>query len=197
MVEISEQEDIPWRIAGELFRTYILVEQGDKVLLIDKHAAHERMNFDKMRARDYLPMSQHLLAPVVFTPAPEEAAILLDHLAELDRVGFEMEDFGGGSLAVRRVPDYLDLADVEASLTEIAGRLALTGTTGETERMDEIYHTMACKAAIKGGWKNAPQELEKVVGAVMGGEVKYCPHGRPVCIELSRAELEKQFKRRT
>ena len=197
VVEISEQEDIPWRIAGELFRTYILVEQGDKVLLIDKHAAHERMNFDKMRARDYLPMSQHLLAPVVFTPAPEEAAILLDHLAELDRVGFEVEDFGGGSLAVRSVPDYLELGDVEAALTEIAGKLALAGSTGIRERRDEILHTMACKAAIKGGWQSAPEELDRVAQAVLSGQVKYCPHGRPVAVELTRGELEKQFKRRT
>ena len=149
-----------------------------------------------MRSVDYTPMSQTLIAPVVYTPAPEEAAILLDHLAELDRVGFEVEDFGGGSLAVRRVPDYVDMGEVEAALGEIAGKLALTGTTGETERMDEIYHTMACKAAIKGGWKNAPEELERVAKAVISGEVKYCPHGRPVCIELPRTELEKQFKRR-
>ena len=196
LIEETAQET-PWRVAGELFHTYIIVEQGDKALLIDKHAAHERMNFDRMRAEDYTPMSQMLLTPVVFTPTPEEHALLLENGAELDRVGFGIEDFGGGSLVVRRVPDYVDVADVEASLTEIAGRLALTGSTGVRERRDEILHTVACKAAIKGGWKNAPEELERVARAVMSGEVKYCPHGRPVAIELSRTELEKQFKRRT
>ena len=190
-------QETPWRVAGELFHTYIIVEQGDKALLIDKHAAHERMNFDRMRAEDYTPMSQMLLTPVVFTPTPEEHTLLLENGAELDRIGFGIEDFGGGSLVVRRVPDYVDVADVEASLTEIAGRLALTGSTGVRERRDEILHTVACKAAIKGGWKNAPEELERVARAVMSGEVKYCPHGRPVAIELSRTELEKQFKRRT
>ena len=189
--------ETPWRVAGELFHTYIIVEQGDKALLIDKHAAHERMNFDRMRAEDYTPMSQMLLTPVVFTPTPEEHALLLENGVELDRVGFGIEDFGGGSLVVRRVPDYVDVADVEASLTEIAGRLTLTGSTGVRERRDEILHTVACKAAIKGGWKNAPEELERVARAVMSGEVKYCPHGRPAAIELSRTELEKQFKRRT
>jgi DNA mismatch repair protein MutL len=187
----------PWFVAGELFHTYILVEQGDKVLLIDKHAAHERMNFDRMRSADYEPMSQTLLAPVIFTPTPEEAAVLLDHLEELDKAGFEVEDFGGGSLAVRRVPAEVDMADVESTLTEIAGKLSLTGSTGAEERRDAILHTVACKAAIKGGWKSAPEELERVAQAVMNGEVKYCPHGRPVAIELTRAELEKQFKRRT
>lgn len=142
-------------------------------------------------------MSQLLLAPVVFTPAPEEQVLLLENLKELDRIGFEVEDFGGGSLAVRSIPDYLELGDVESALTEIAGKLALTGTTGAKERRDEILHTMACKAAIKGGWKNAPEELERVTRAVMSGQVKYCPHGRPVAVELTRAELEKQFKRRT
>ena len=191
----EEKEEAPWRIAGELFHTYIIVEQGDKALLIDKHAAHERMNFDKMRAQDYLPMSQTLLAPVVFTPAPEEAAVLLEHGEELDRLGFDISDFGGGSLAVRSVPDYVSLGDVEATLTEIAGKLALTGSTGYQERRDDILHTMACKAAIKGGWKSGPQELERVAKAVMAGEVKYCPHGRPVAIELTQKQLEKQFKR--
>ncbi len=190
------EEEVPFRIVGELFRTYIIVEQGDKALLIDKHAAHERVNFDRMRQADYVPMSQLLLTPVVFTPTPEEHATLLEYAAELDRVGFEVEDFGGGALVVRRCPDYLDAGEVPAALTETAGKLALTGSTGETERLDEIYHTMACKAAIKGGWKSAPEELEAVVRAVVSGQVKYCPHGRPVAVELTKNQLEKQFKRR-
>jgi len=194
--EPPAEEEIPFRIAGELFHTYIMVEQGDKVLLIDKHAAHERVNFDRMRQADYVPMSQFLLTPVVFTPTPEEHAILLEYATELDRVGFEVEDFGGGALVVRRCPDYLDAGEVPAALTETAGKLSLTGSTGEKDRQDEIYHTMACKAAIKGGWKSAPSELEAVVRAVLSGQVKYCPHGRPVAVELTKAELEKQFKRR-
>jgi DNA mismatch repair protein MutL len=192
----KEEEEEPWRMVGELFRTYIVVEQGDKVLLIDKHAAHERMNFDRLMAQDYAPMSQHLLAPVVFTPAPEERQLLLDNAAELDRVGFGVEDFGGGSLAVRRVPDFVDAADAQAVLTEIAGNLALTGSTGAQERRQEVLSSVACKAAIKGGWKNDPLELDRVARAVVSGQVKYCPHGRPVSVELTKTQLEKQFKRR-
>ena len=112
-------------------------------------------------------------------------------------MGSHAEDVGGGSLAVRSVPDYLEVGDIEAALTEIAGKLALSGVTGTGERRDEILHTMACKAAIKGGWTSAPEELERVARAVLSGQVKYCPHGRPVAVELTRAELEKQFKRRT
>ena len=192
----AEEEEIPWRVAGELFHTYIVVEQGDKAILIDKHAAHERMNFDRMRAEDYLPMSQTLLTPEVVTPAPEETQVLLDNLEELDKLGFDISDFGGGSLAVRAVPDYVEVGDISATLSEIAEKLASTGSTGYQERRDSLLHTMACKAAIKGGWRSAREELETVAKAVMEGRVKYCPHGRPVAIELTRAQLEKEFKRR-
>ena len=192
-----EEETIPCRIVGELFRTYIVVEQGDKALLIDKHAAHERMNFDRMKGEDYAPMSQTLLTPVVFTPTPQEAAVLLEHTGQLEELGFDLSDFGGGALAVRSVPDYVEVGEIEATLTEIAGKLSLTGSTGYADRRDAILHTMACKAAIKGGWKNATEELEAVTRAVMSGQVKYCPHGRPVAVELTQGELEKQFKRRT
>ena len=149
-------------MAGEVLNTYIIVEQGDKVLFIDKHAAHERLNFDRMKAEGYQPMVQALLEPVVFTPPAEEGAALLAQLPLLGRFGFEAEDFGGGALIVRAAP-----SDVAA---------------GE-------------QAAIKGGQRNSPAELLKVAQAVMSGAVKYCPHGRPVAIELTRQQLEKRFGR--
>jgi len=189
------QEEAPWHIAGELFHTYIVVEQADRVLLIDKHAAHERMNFDRMRSQAYQPMSQQLLSPAVFTPAPEERQALLDHLEQLRELGFEVEDFGGGSVAVRCAPDYVDPGEVGAVLTELAGRLLASGRADDAERRDALLRTMACKAAIKGGWKNAPEELERVARAVMSDRVRFCPHGRPVAVELTRKQLEKQFKR--
>ena len=196
VLSTTEEQPLPWRVAGELFHTYIVVEQGDKALLIDKHAAHERMNFDRLRAQDYTPMSQYLLSPVVFTPAPDEHALLLEYAEALDKVGFEVEDFGGGSLIVRRVPDFVAPGETEATLTDIAQKLSLTGSTGYAHRRDAVLHTVACKAAIKGGWTSAREELEVIARAVMSGQVKYCPHGRPVAIELTRQELEKQFKRR-
>ena len=101
----------------------------------------------------------------------------------------------GADLAVRRAPDHVDAADVPAALEELAQRLLSTGTADPSAARDELLHTMACKAAIKGGWHSAPQELERVVQAVMSGQVRYCPHGRPVAIELTKKELEKQFKR--
>ena len=188
-------EPLPWRLAGEVLNTYIIVEQGDRILLIDKHAAHERINFDALKAEGYVPMVQALLTPVVFTPPAEEGAALLARLALLARFGFECEDFGGGSIAVRGAPDYVDAGEIEGVLTELAGALLAHGHADPAGARDELMHSMACKAAIKGGQKNDENELRRVAAAVMDGSVKYCPHGRPVAIELTRAQLEKQFKR--
>ena len=188
-------QEEPWVVRGELFHTYIMVEQGDKVVLIDKHAAHERVNFDRLKAQDYRPMVQELLIPITITPGPQERQVLLDGQEVLEGFGFQLEEFGAGSIAVRAVPDYLETGDVEPTLLELAKKLRLTGWADPSAARDEVMHTMACKAAIKGGQRNDSQELERVAQKVMAGEVKYCPHGRPVAIELTRGELEKQFKR--
>jgi DNA mismatch repair protein MutL len=189
------EETPAWRLAGEVLDTYIIVEQGDTVFFIDKHAAHERMNFDRLKAQDYQPMRQLLLTPVIFTPSPEEGAALLAHLELLDQFGFEVEDFGGGKIIVRQTPDYLTAGETEATLTQLAERLMVTGTADPSAARDEVLHTMACKNAIKGGWKSGREELQVVAEAVMSGQVKYCPHGRPVAIEMTKKQLEKQFKR--
>ena len=188
-------EELPWRVAGEVLNTYIIVEQGEKVLLIDKHAAHERMNFDRLKAEEHPPMGQLLLTPVTFTPSPEEGAALLEHLPLLRQFGFEAEELGRGTLVVRQAPDYLSPEDIAPTLTALAGRLLSGASADPAAARDELLHTMACKAAIKGGWKTSPQELERVARAVMSGEVRYCPHGRPVAVELTKKELEKQFRR--
>ena len=190
-----EPEEQPWRLVGEAFQTYVMVEQGDKLLLIDKHAAHERMNFDRLKAQGYTPMVQELLTPVVFEPPAEEGAALLEHLADLERFGFRLEDFGGGALLVRACPDYLDSGDISPTLSELAEQLRTAGRTDPDSARDALMHTMACKAAIKGGQKNSPAELMRVAQAVMSGQVRYCPHGRPVAIELEKRQLEHQFKR--
>ena len=188
-------EEAPWRLAGEILQTYLIVEQGDTVHLIDKHAAHERMNFDRMKAAGYQPMSQTLLAPVVFTPPPEEGVALLDNLDLLAQFGFACEEFGGGAFVVREIPDYLEPGQVEAALCELAGELLKGAGADPQAARDAVLHTMACKAAIKGGQKNTREELLVVVREVMAGRVKYCPHGRPVAVTMTRQQLEHQFKR--
>lgn len=193
--ETVAAEEAPWRLAGEILQTYLIVEQGDTVHLIDKHAAHERMNFDRMKAAGYQPMAQTLLAPVVFTPPPEEGVALLDNLDLLAQFGFACEEFGGGAFVVREIPDYLEPGQVEAALCELAGELLKGAGADPQAARDAVLHTMACKAAIKGGQKNTREELLVVVREVMAGRVKYCPHGRPVAVTMTRQQLEHQFKR--
>ena len=188
------QPEIPWRIAGEVLNTYIICEDAlGNVWLIDKHAAHERINFDRLMAAKEPPMRQTLLAPVAVEPGREDAALLLDNLPLLEQLGFACEDFGDGAVLVREVPADLDAADTAATLEEIAETLR-AGRSPE-ERREALLHTMACKAAIKGGWKSDPRELQVLVEKVQSGAVRFCPHGRPVAVKLTKYELEKMFKR--
>ena len=189
-----ETKEAPWRIAGEVLRTYIICESADGcVWLIDKHAAHERINFDKLKNAQEPPMRQTLLAPIAAELSREDGALLLENLPLLEQFGFACEDFGGGALLVREVPADMDAADTVSTLEEFAECLR-TGRSPD-EKRENLLHTMACKAAIKGGWVSDPAELRVLVDRVQSGEVKYCPHGRPVAVKLTKYELEKMFKR--
>ena len=189
-----ETKEAPWRIAGEVLRTYIICESEDGcVWLIDKHAAHERINFDKLKNAQEPPMRQTLLSPIAAELSREDGALLLENLPLLERFGFACEDFGGGALLVREVPADIDAADTVSTLEEFAECLR-TGRSPD-EKRENLLHTMACKAAIKGGWVSDPAELRVLVDRVQSGEVKYCPHGRPVAVKLTRYELEKMFHR--
>ena len=187
---------IQWRMAGELFNSYILVEEGDNAFLIDKHAAHERILFEKLKANQEAITPQLLLSPVSVRLSPAAAGILLDNRELLDRLGFEIEEFGDSTVLLRQIP--MDLGPEEAAETAetlAADLLAGRKDSPDTVR-DTLLHTVACKAAIKAGWKNDEAELLALVKQVMADEnLKYCPHGRPICITLSKKQLEKQFKR--
>ena len=179
------------RIVGEALSTYIIAEQGDALVLIDKHAAHERIIFDRLKAQKGGAVSQSLLVPVTWTGSDEDARIILDNLDILDSLGFEIEPFGERSLMIRAVPADIDGGEA-ALLDEICEKLR----RGEsTQRGDEILHTVACKAAIKAGSRSQPEELLAIARRVLSGEIKYCPHGRPVSVTLTKKELDKQFKR--
>ena len=188
--------DIPWRFVGELYNTYILVEQGEEAFLIDKHAAHERILFDKLKANQEAISSQNLLSPLPCRLSAEGVAELLANEKLLDELGFEVEEFGDNTLLLRRIPMDLNEADAAEALEELAGDL-LTGKQEDKSALrDEMLHTVACKAAIKAGWVNDEKELLALAKEVMAREeLKYCPHGRPICITLSKKQLERQFKR--
>ena len=192
--ETLEPRESPWRIAGEILHTYIVCESEEGcVYLIDKHAAHERVNFDRLKAAQEPPMRQTLLAPIPVELSREDAAAILENLPLMEELGFACEDFGDGTVLLREVPADIDAADAAATLEEFAAKLRSGRSLAE--RRDDLLHTMACKAAIKGGWESDPAELRALVDRVQSGEVKYCPHGRPVAAKITRYELEKLFKR--
>ena len=186
----------PFRIIGEALHTYIIVEQGEAILFIDKHAAHERIRFEALKKEDHPIMAQLLLAPVSAELSREEAAAVLENRALLERCGFEAEDFGGGDVLIRQIPSDVDVEDAKALLQELAGKLLAGKTLDPNGLRDELLHSIACKSAIKAGWQTSDEELRRLVQEVLTrDDIKYCPHGRPVCVTLTKRQLEKQFKR--
>ena len=186
----------PWRMVGELFNSYILVEQGEESFLIDKHAAHERILFEKLKANQEAITPQTLLQPVPVHLSPSACAELLANGELLEELGFQLEEFGVDTLLLRQIP--MDLSPDTAA--EAAESLAADLLNGRREKKDtvrdELLHTVACKAAIKAGWKNDEAELLAVAKAVMErDDLKHCPHGRPICVTLTKKQLERQFKR--
>ena len=189
------EETPPWRIAGEVLDTYIVCEDAETVWLIDKHAAHERVNFDRLKAQNAPVMSQTLLTPLVAQLGAEEYAAIAERFDFLQAFGFACEDFGGNAVLIRAIPADVDETEAVAALEEIAGRLSRGQDLDPAAQRDALLSTIACKAAIKGGWKSDPRELRALVDRVQSGEIEYCPHGRPVKVALTRRELEKMFRR--
>ena len=194
-VELAMPE-IQWRMVGELYNSYIIVEQGEEAYLIDKHAAHERILFEKLKANQEKISAQALLTPIPVRLAPEAAGELLSNKDLLDELGFEIDEFGENTVVLRQIPMDLDPSHAAEAIEEMAADLLNGRREKATTVRDEILHTVACKAAIKAGWKNDEAELLAVAKEVMSrDDLKHCPHGRPICITLSKKQLEKQFKR--
>jgi len=187
---------LPWRMVGELYHSYILVEQGDEAFLIDKHAAHERILFEKLKANQEKISSQMLLTPVPVRLSADATSQLLSNRDMLLELGFEIDEFGDNTVLLRQIPMDLDEGSAAESLETLAADLLRGRRESKDTVRDELLHTVACKAAIKAGWLSDEKELLALVKAVMEREdLKYCPHGRPICITLSKKQLEKQFKR--
>ena len=196
VVPFSEETELPdFRIIGEAFKTYILVELEGKMLMVDKHAAHERILYDRLIANKEPVQSQMLLMPVTVSLSKEEYSAVLEQTDLLKEAGFDVSDFGPGLIAVREVPVMLIHEDVTGLISEIAGRL-LNKSDPTPEKLDWMYKNMACRAAVKAGDDTPPAEQEKFIEYVLSHrDVRYCPHGRPILIEMTRPELEKTFGR--
>ena len=184
-----------FRLIGEAMKTYIIVETGNELLLIDKHAAHERMIFDALRAQGLKIMSQSLLVPVTVRLPADEIELLEQNAETLEKLGFEIEPYGADSVILRGVPADTDAADAAPMIEEICDKLRKNASLSHGEALDEILHTVACKAAVKAGRSTAEGGLLEIVNAVVSGKVRYCPHGRPVSISLTKKQLDKEFSR--
>ena len=188
--------DVPdFRIVGEAFKTYIFVELENKLLMIDKHAAHERMLFEKFKAQQKS-FQQMLLIPVTVSLSPDEYNAILENTELLYKAGYEVSDFGDRCIKVSACPTELVNEDVTAIIAEIASYLSTNARVVMPEKLDWIYHSMACRAAIKAGNTTTDAEIEKFVKELLSrDDIRYCPHGRPVMVEVTKRDLEKQFKR--
>lgn len=182
------------KFIGEAFSTYIIVERDNSVFFIDKHASHERIIFEDLKKSE-TPGCQELLLPVTVKLSAEEYNAVISSFEMLKKSGFEAEDFGNNTVIVRGVPTSLLGEDVSSVFYEVAHNLAQSGSV-EVEKLENIYHTVACKAAIKAGYKTSKEELLRLANEVLSrDDIFYCPHGRPVAFEIKKRDLEKQFGR--
>jgi DNA mismatch repair protein MutL len=188
-------EEKPERLIGEAFATYLILERGDELVFLDKHAAHERLLYEKLKAEAGKADRQMLLEPVPVTLDKNEYSAVLDSLELFADAGFEVEDFGSGTVLVRSVPMILGGGSAAEALMEMAGYLVSSKSDLTTEKLDWLYHNVACRAAVKAGDESSPAELYALAKRVEQEDVRYCPHGRPVFFILKRKELERQMGR--
>lgn len=199
VIEIKAENEIApeFTVVGEAFNTYIIVQIENNLYYIDKHAAHERMNFERLKAQAKDNIStQILLAPVAVKLSAEEYSAVTENLPLLAKCGIIAEDFGNMTVIVREIPSLLEGADAKDLIIETAGKLLEHKTDLEPDKMDWIFHSASCRSAVKGGDYTTPEERELFVKKLLSmPNIRYCPHGRPVMIKISKYEIEKQFGR--
>lgn len=184
------------KIVGELFKTYILLECDNALYLVDKHAAHERLIFNKLKAQGRDIERQFLLEPVISRFSREEFDVLMRYKQKVDEFGFEIDDFGNSEIVIRSIPPFISAAEAASTLGEIASNLQYSKNEIAPQIIDDIYHTIACRSAIKGHDNSSAYELSFLIECLRNDEdVKFCPHGRPVTVKLSKTEIEKRFGR--
>ena len=184
------------RLVGELMETYILLERQDALLLVDKHAAHERILFEKLKKDNQNLSRQVLLDPVSVRLSREQYDAAIDHLDVFVPLGFAVEDFGEGMLLVREVPLILPRADAAALVEEISQSLAENNIDPTPEMLDDLLHSVACRSAIKAGSHSHDVEQKAIIDMLDADPtLRTCPHGRPIAVSLSKREIEKMFGR--
>ena len=201
-VVITDEKDnenfIPnFKLIGEAFKTYLIVEIENELYFIDKHAAHERMNFERFRAQATVE-TQMLLAPVVVNLTKDEFIAISENVELIKKCGFELEEFGESQIIVRAIPSLVDGDSVKDLMLEIAQKLLEHKTDILPDKIDWIYHSASCRGAVKAGDYTSRQEQEMFVKKLLSmPNIRFCPHGRPVFIKMSKYDIEKQFGRVT
>ncbi len=181
---------------GEAFKTYLIAQCGGELLVLDKHAAHERLIYEQLKQRSGEQPSQLLMLPLMVRLSRNEYEAVLEHAEVLADAGFSVEDFGDGTVTVSEYPALLQGADIAEQITEIAGYLADHGREVTSQKLDWIYHSAACRAAVKAGDFTDRNEAEAFVKRILAmPDIRTCPHGRPVLAQLTRREIEKLFGR--
>lgn len=199
--ELPEPEDSQapdYRLVGEVFSTYILLQSGDTLLLVDKHAAHERILYESIRRNADLGQRQLLLSPVSVTLMPAEREVLLSREAQpvLEQLGLSLEDFGANTILVREIPQWMTLDMVEQCCGELAENLMEYRRDHTPERLNWLFESMACRAAVKAGDTTSQKELEYLMELLRRDPtLRSCPHGRPIFVAITRRDLEKMFGR--
>lgn len=191
------KEQTKLKFLGEAFDTYIIVEKNDsEILIIDKHAAHERIIYEKLKANADKQNVQYLLAPVTVTLDKTDYDAAISNLDMFAKCSFDVEDFGNGTLLVRSAPQYLAATEIADCIAVMSGYIASGKKDIYAEKMDWFYHNVSCRSAIKAGNKSTVQELMDIAWTLeKNPQIKYCPHGRPICIVMTKYEIEKQFGR--
>ncbi len=191
--DFNEEE---FNLIGEAFKTYIMCEYKGKLVFIDKHAAHERIIYEKLKRENSERTPQLLLLPVTVTLSKEEYSAVLENIELISEAGFDAEDFGNGCIIIRECPMEITADDVEDVISEIAGRFVEKKQEVMFEKLDWIFHSVACRSAIKAGNFTSRLEMERFAKQLLSmPDIRYCPHGRPVLIEMTQRELEKNFGR--
>ena len=187
------------RVVGQVFEGYLVCESGESLVVIDQHAAHERVTFERLRHAyaDGGVTRQRLLMPVVVDVGAQAAPIMAEHLAELESLGFELEPFGGGSVAVRAVPALLGDTDPAVLVRDLAEELTEVGRSRRlTQAAESVLARLACHSAVRVGQSLASHQIQSLLRAMdridFAGN---CPHGRPAFIRIGRSEIERWFKR--
>lgn len=192
---VPSKKDVQIKLMGEAFNTYIFAQVGQKILVIDKHAAHERMIFDRLRSQKWERASQQLMSPIRVRLSRAQYDAVINNISVLREAGIDVEDFGDCDLLVRGVPLLTDEGDISSLLEETAQKLIENRST-ESEHTEWVFHSVACRAAVKAGDHSEPQELKALIKRIVEDDsIRYCPHGRPVAFYITRGELERQFSR--